>query len=167
MYAVQHGAGEGRSYLMEHNAILDSKLSLSSNIPLYAQLVGIIKREISSGELEDDGLVVRKRGKGTFVADPNNNRRGVRYSFTTEVSSLGKTPSSTLVDFGVVIPTRAICQRMDLQEGTPVYCFTRVRNVDGEPLNLSQPHPGNGPDSQLLQPAVSRGDHTLFHRGQL
>ena len=24
---------------MEHNAILDSKLSLSSNIPLYAQLV--------------------------------------------------------------------------------------------------------------------------------
>ena len=119
MYAVQHGAGEGRSYLMEHNAILDSKLSLSSNIPLYAQLVGIIKREISSGalkigdllpseaelcraldisrntarqaigELEDEGLVVRKRGKGTFVADPNNNRRGVRYSFTTEVSSLG------------------------------------------------------------------------------
>ena len=151
---------------MEHNAILDSKLSLSSNIPLYAQLVGIIKREISSGalkigdllpseaelcraldisrntarqaigELEDEGLVVRKRGKGTFVADPNNNRRGVRYSFTTEVSSLGKTPSSTLVDFGVVIPTRAICQRMDLQEGTPVYCFTRVRNVDGEPLIL-------------------------------
>ena len=83
---------------MEHNAILDSKLSLSSNIPLYAQLVGIIKREISSGalkigdllpseaelcraldisrntarqaigELEDEGLVVRKRGKGTFVA---------------------------------------------------------------------------------------------------
>lgn len=27
---------------MEHNAILDSRLSLSSNIPLYAQLVGII-----------------------------------------------------------------------------------------------------------------------------
>ena len=88
------------------------------------------------GELEDEGLVVRKRGKGTFVADPNSNRRGVRYSFTTEVSSLGKTPSSTLVDFGVVIPTRAICQRMDLQEGTHVYCFTRIRNVDGEPLIL-------------------------------
>ena len=36
---------------MEHNAILDSKLSLSSNIPLYAQLVGIIKRNISTGVL--------------------------------------------------------------------------------------------------------------------
>ena len=151
---------------MEQSPIFNSKLSMSSDVPLYSQLVGIIKQNISAGvltigellpseaelcrafdisrntvrqaigELEDAGLVVRKRGKGTFVADPNNNRRGVRYSFTTEVSSLGKTPSSTLVDFGVVIHTRAICQRMDLQEGTPVYCFTRVRNVDGEPLIL-------------------------------
>lgn len=151
---------------MQNHTILASRLSMDSDIPLYTQLVGIIKQNISSGELgvgdllpseaelcrtmgisrntvrqaigelEEEGLVVRKRGKGTFVADPNNSRRGVRYSFTTEVSSLGKTPSSTLVDFGVVIPTRAVCQRMDLQERTPVYCFTRVRNVDGEPLIL-------------------------------
>lgn len=60
----------------------------------------------------------------------------MRYSFTTEVSSLGKTPSSTLVDFGVIVPTRAICEKMELREGTSVYCFTRVRNVDGEPLIL-------------------------------
>ena len=151
---------------MEQNPILHSTLSLDSDIPLYAQLVGIIKRNISTGvlavgallpseaelcrclsisrntvrqaigELEDEGLVVRKRGRGTFVADPATNRRGVRYSFTTEVSSLGKIPSSTLVDFGVIVPTRAICEKMELREGTPVYCFTRVRNVDGEPLIL-------------------------------
>ena len=42
---------------MEHNAILDSRLSLSSNIPLYAQLVGIIKREISSGALKIGDLL--------------------------------------------------------------------------------------------------------------
>ncbi len=151
---------------MEQNPILTSKLSLSSDIPLYAQLVGIIKRQISSGalavgallpseselcraldvsrntvrqaigELEDEGLVVRKRGKGTFVADPTTNRRGVRYSFTTEVSSMGKTPSSTLVDFNVIVPSAAICQKMELKEGTSVYCFTRIRNVDGQPLIL-------------------------------
>ncbi len=151
---------------MDRNPILDYKLSLSSDIPLYAQLVGIIKHYISSGalsvgdllpsetelcralrisrntvrqaigELEDEGLVVRKRGKGTFVTDPANNRRGVRYSFTTEISSLGKTPSSTLVDFGVIMPPRAICEKMELQEGTAVYCFTRIRNADGEPLIL-------------------------------
>lgn len=151
---------------MEQNPILASKLSLNSDIPLYTQLVGIIKRNISVGtlsvgdllpsetelcraldisrntvrqaigELEDEGLVVRKRGKGTFVADPSTNRRGVRYSFTTEVSSMGKVPSSTLVDFDVIIPPRAICRTMELKEGTPVYCFTRIRNVDGTPLIL-------------------------------
>ena len=151
---------------MEQNPILHAKLSMDSDIPLYAQLVGIIKRNISTGalsvgdllpseaelcrwmnisrntvrqaigELEDEGLVVRKRGRGTFVADPATNRRGVRYSFTTEVSSLGKVPSSTLIDFDVVVPGQAICEKMELREGTPVYCFTRVRNVDGEPLIL-------------------------------
>ena len=151
---------------MEQNPILHSTLSLDSDIPLYAQLVGIIKRNISTGvlavgallpseaelcrclnisrntvrqaigELEDEGLVVRKRGRGTFVADPATNRRGVRYSFTTEVSSLGKIPSSTLVDFAVETPSGVVCEKMELREGTPVYCFTRVRNVDGEPLIL-------------------------------
>ena len=151
---------------MEHRPILSGKLSLNSDIPLYTQLVGIIKRHISSGtlavgellpseaelcralnisrntvrqaigELEEEGLVVRKRGKGTFVADPSVNRRGVRYSFTTEVSSMGKSPSSTLVDFAVQIPSADVCEKMELKEGTAVYCFTRIRNVDGQPLIL-------------------------------
>lgn len=154
------------SDFMEHTPILSDKLSLHSDIPLYVQLVGIIKRHISSGtlavdallpseselcralsisrntvrqaigELEEEGLVVRKRGKGTFVADPATNRRGVRYSFTTEVSSMGKTPSSTLVEFDVQVPAPEICRMMELKEGTCVYRFTRIRNVDGQPLIL-------------------------------
>ena len=31
---------------------------------------------------------------------------------------------------------KAVCEKMELREGTPAYCFTRVRNVDGEPLIL-------------------------------
>ena len=34
---------------MEHNPILKNPLSLDSEIPLYSQLMGIIKRSISSG----------------------------------------------------------------------------------------------------------------------
>lgn len=157
---------KGNTRIMESNALLNAKLSLDSDISLYAQLVGIIKRNISTGvlavgdllpseaelcrtlnisrntvrqaigELEEEGLVVRKRGRGTFVADPSTNRRGVRYSFTTEVSSMGKEPSSTLVDFQITTPSPIVCDKMELREGTPVYCFTRIRNVDGEPLIL-------------------------------
>ena len=153
-------------FAMSQHQILASRLSMDSDIPLYTQLVGIIKHNISSGalatgqllpseselcraldisrntvrqaigELEAEGLVVRKRGKGTFVADPNTARRGVQYSFTTEVSSMGKTPSSTLVDFNVLPAGSEISRIMELPEGTSVYCFTRVRNVDGQPLIL-------------------------------
>ena len=149
---------------MQNHSILTNRLSMDSNIPLYSQLVGIIKQSISSGELgvgdllpseaelcramnisrntvrqaigelEEEGLVVRKRGKGTFVADPNARAKCVRYSFTTEISSMGKIPSSTMVDFGIEVPPPDVSRKMQLQEGTKVYCFTRVRNVDGEPL---------------------------------
>ena len=151
---------------MQNHTILASRLSMDSDIPLYTQLVGIIKQNISSGELnvgdllpseaelcrtmgisrntvrqaigelEEEGLVVRKRGKGTFVADPNARGKCVRYSFTTEISSMGKVPSSTMVDFGIIVPLPEISRKMQLQEGVTVYCFTRVRNVDGEPLIL-------------------------------
>ena len=151
---------------MDAHPILTQRLSLNSDIPLYTQLVGIIKRSISTGalpvgsllpseaelcqalgvsrntvrqaigELEDEGLVIRKRGRGTFVSDPSATHRGVRYSFTTEVSSLGKVPSSTLVDFTMMAAPAEVCGKMELRPGTPVYCFTRVRNVDGAPLIL-------------------------------
>ena len=149
---------------MQNHSILTYRLRMDSDISLYSQLVGIIKQNISSGalsvgdllpseaelcramdisrntvrqaigELEEEGLVVRKRGKGTFVADPNARGKRVRYSFTTEISSMGKVPSSTMVDFAVEIPPAEVSRKMQLQEGTKVYCFTRVRNVDGEPL---------------------------------
>ena len=42
---------------MEQNPILHSALSLDSDIPLYAQLVGIIKRNISTGVLAVGALL--------------------------------------------------------------------------------------------------------------
>jgi len=149
---------------MEANSILDHKLLADSEMPLYTQLIGIIKRSITSGEagvgallpseaelcraygisrntvrqaigaLEEDGFVVRKRGKGTFVADPTTRRKSVQYSFTTEISQMGKTPSSTLVTFDVISVSPRIREIMDLSHDAKLYCFTRVRNVDGKPL---------------------------------
>ncbi len=149
---------------MENSPILNHKLMVDSEMPLYTQLIGIIKRAITSGEvsvgallpseaelcsaydisrntvrqaigaLEEDGFVVRKRGKGTFVADPTTRRKSVQYSFTTEISQMGKSPSSTLVSFDVIDVTPRLREMMDLSRDAKVYCFTRVRNVDGRPL---------------------------------
>ena len=110
---------------------LPSELDLSRELGVSRTT---LREAISS--LVAQGVLQIQRGRGTFVADPATNRRGVRYSFTTEVSSMGKEPSSTLVDFQITTPSAIICDKMELREGTPVYCFTRIRNVDGEPLIL-------------------------------
>ena len=153
---------------METNPILLSKLSADSYLPLYSQLVSIVKRNISAGTLspgdllpseadlcrtfaisrstvrqaigtlESDGLVVRKQGRGTFVAEPKMRRKTETvYSFTSEISAMGLTPSSTLIDFAVIEPTPDIVKVLELSSpDTKVYRFTRIRNVDGEPLIL-------------------------------
>ena len=150
--------------IMEKHPILNNRLAMESEKPLYSQLIDIIKRSITGGEvsvgellpseaelcaayhisrntvrqaigaLEEDGFVVRKRGKGTFVADPSTRRKSVQYSFTTEISQQGKNPSSTLVSFDVLDASPRIREIMDLEPEGKVYCFTRVRNVDGRPL---------------------------------
>ena len=148
--------------------ILEAKLSLDSNVPLYNQLVAIIKRHISAGilssgdllpseadlcralsisrstvrqaigTLESEGLVVRRQGKGTFVAEPKVHRKTERvYSFTAEISSMGLTPSSELIEFSVIEPTPDIVKMLELRSpDVLVYKFTRIRKADGEPLIL-------------------------------
>lgn len=153
---------------MEVNPILLSALSIDSDIPLYSQLVSIVKRNITAGtlnpgdllpseaelcktfnvsrstvrqaigSLEAEGLVVRKQGRGTFVAEPKMRRKTENvYSFTSEISSMGMTPSSTLIEFEIIKPTPDIVKVLELTSpDASVYRFTRIRNVDGEPLIL-------------------------------
>ena len=131
---------------MEKNPVLFSKLSLESDIPLYSQLVNIIKRNITAGTLvpgdlipseselcktfdisrstvrqavsmlEDEGLVIRKQGRGTYVAEPKMSRKTEKlYSFTT--------------------PDIVKMLELDGPE-TKVYKFSRIRYSDGEALIL-------------------------------
>ncbi len=153
---------------MSVNPVLLSKLSVESDIPLYYQLVNIIKRNITAGMLkpgdvlpsesemcknfdisrstvrqavsmlEDEGLVVRKQGRGTYVAQPKVNRKaGKLYSFTSEITSMGLTPSSKLVEYEVMEPTPDIMKMLELDSPSIlVYKFSRIRYVDGEALCL-------------------------------
>ena len=61
---------------MEQNPILHAKLSMDSDIPLYAQLVGIIKRNISTGALAVGDLLTAKYGMA-WMEDPTGYRKEV------------------------------------------------------------------------------------------
>ena len=153
---------------MDINPVLLSSLSVDSDIPLYSQIVSIVKRNITAatlkpgdllpseaefckafnvsrstvrqaiGSLEAEGLVLRKQGRGTYVAEPKMRRKTENvYSFTSEISSMGMTPSSTIIDFEIMEPTPDIVKVLELNmPNSSVYRFTRIRNVNGEPLIL-------------------------------
>lgn len=177
---------------MEKNPILMSKLMEESDIPLYSQLVSIVKRNITAGTvlpgevlpseselcktfnisrstvrqaigtLESEGLVVRKQGRGTYVAEPKMRRRTeMLYSFTSEIMAMGKSPASTIIDFEIIEPTPDIIKVLELStHSLYVYRFTRIRRMDGEPLILETTFL-----PQYIYPNLTRdllGTHSMY-----
>ena len=153
---------------MEQNPILDATLSADDSIPLYLQLASLIRRCISSGllkpgdqlpseaelcqhftisrstvrqalkELDEQGLVLRRQGLGSFVAEPKLYRRSENiYSFTAEATAMGRKPGSKLLSFEIIRPSAEIRRLLEIRdENVEVYRFTRIRLVDGVPLML-------------------------------
>lgn len=92
--------------------------------------------------LVGDGVLVRRRGSGTYVAEeaPRPERVeknfAVLSSFSEDMTSRGRTPGSRWLSRsgGVVTPEEALA--LGLSPGSPVYRFRRVRLADGQPMAL-------------------------------
>ncbi len=153
--------------MINMHSIMDCDLDYYSQIPLYQQLITIIKRSVDSGALkegdmlpaemelcdkysisrstvrqafaalEQEGIIARYRGKGTFVTSPKLKRTLKNlYSFSAEMSLLGLSSSSELMSFETIKAEGDLTQRMGLKEGEDVFKFVRLRRVNGEPLML-------------------------------
>ncbi len=148
--------------------LLENDMSAAGEGPLYEQLIAIIRQGINSGkliagdllpsesefcerygisrstirqafaELEEQGLVVRLRGKGSFVAQPKITRSLKNlYSFSDEISAMGLEPRSKVLAYEVIMPGEEIRARLDLtDDGERVYSITRIRYAGEEPLAL-------------------------------
>lgn len=148
--------------------ILSSRVSIDSDIPLYYQLISIIKRNVSVGllqpgdlipseselcdafeisrstvrqaigELESEGLVVRRRGKGTFISTPKMNRSMEDvYSFSNQMRSMGLSPTSVVHAFQKMRAPEAVAKALELKDPSKeVFKIVRLRCANGEPLLL-------------------------------
>lgn len=149
-------------------SLFNNELDLSSSMPLYEQLVlfiknGIDAQEMKTGDLlpsesefcerydisrstvrqafaqlEEEGLVIRKRGKGSFVSKPKLTRSLHNlYSFSEEISSMGLVPGSKVLAYEVITPGEEIMAKLALFDSEEkVYSITRVRYAGEEPLAL-------------------------------
>lgn len=86
-------------------------------------------------EMEREGYLSRKQGKGTFVSGPKIEQRLSNfYSFSEEIRKMGYTPDTKVLDLIVIEADKNIANQLDVNEGTEVYSIKRLRLANGEPF---------------------------------
>ncbi|MFL5705119.1 MAG: GntR family transcriptional regulator [Ktedonobacteraceae bacterium] len=139
----------------------------NSSIPLYVQLKEILREQIHTEtwkpgdripseaeireyfavsratvrqaitELEQDGLLVRQQGRGTFVRKPKIEwtLRNF-YSYTQDLTERGLHPETRLLMFEVVLRKAIAREVFGLEEKEPLIKLVRLRLAAGDPLML-------------------------------
>jgi GntR family transcriptional regulator len=142
-------------------------ISKQSPVPLYYQLKEIIKAEIEKGSfppggkipterelekefkvsrmtvrqavscLENEGLVERAHGSGTFVSKPKFQLRlNPFFSFTEEMRSYGYRTDSRLISLSKTRPTEKVAAKLDLDKDKEVTELKVLKLVEDEPVFL-------------------------------
>ena len=142
-------------------------INKSSPLPIYYQLEQGIKEMIEKGQLKpgemipserelaetydisrmtvrqainnlvNDGYLVRKRGKGTFVAAMKIEQplKGLT-SFSEDMRARGMEPGTTVLAFNIVPASTSLAQLLDVREGADLYEIRRIRLADQLPMAL-------------------------------
>ena len=92
--------------------------------------------ELSTMPVDHIGTVEQWEHNQEILKEADVYKRQV-YSFTSEINSMGMTPSSTILEFEVMSPPPDIVSMLELESSSvKIYRFSRIRNVNGQPLIL-------------------------------
>lgn len=146
-------------------------LDRKSPIPLYAQLHALLENKIKSNEwepgsqiptegrlceeynvsritvrqalsgLENDGLLTRLPGSGTFV----NEQRikldlGPLTGFTQDMKHKKLKPGAKVIDFSRIPATNVIAEKLDVSPGKEIFKIIRLRLTNDEPMAVETVH---------------------------
>jgi GntR family transcriptional regulator len=131
-------------YIKIHNQlrenIEDGKWKVGERIPAERELanqfsVSRMTLRQAIQELVDEGILERRVGSGTFVANRKVQERmsGVT-SFTDLMKSIGKVPSSTTISYHLTIPSQVEIEKLDLKGGDQVVRMERIRSGNDVPI---------------------------------
>lgn len=86
--------------------------------------------------LEEEGLVVRRHGVGTFLAERSVVRAGIEqlFSVTEWIERANRVPGTIEKQVGEMLPSEEDRDRLGLSESESILCMTRIRTADGDPV---------------------------------
>lgn len=86
-------------------------------------------------ELENEGYLYRKQGKGTFVTGRKFTQRLSQfYSFSEEIAKMGSIPSTEIISFDISEAGPIIAEKLKITENEQVFIIRRLRIADNEPF---------------------------------
>jgi DNA-binding GntR family transcriptional regulator len=85
-------------------------------------------------DLVEKGLLVRRRGIGTQVVQPQVTRNLELTSLHEDLIRTDQSPGSALILFEVVPADSKVSTHLDLPIGSPVLHLRRIRTADGAPI---------------------------------
>ncbi len=95
------------------------------------------------GKLADEGLVYRTKGKGTFIRRKHESVMNISDAamkgtkgIAALVRSYGIKVKNVVLVSGIITGNRFLEDKLDLQEGEPVFALHRVRYGNKEPLAI-------------------------------
>lgn len=91
-------------------------------------------------ELVAEGLLVRRQGSGTYVAEPKMTWPLQLASFTKQATENGYRPSSQLLGAERVRADEQVAERLRIDVGSPIVRIERLRLIDERPLAVETSH---------------------------
>ena len=149
---------------MDYRASID----FDSHIPFYLQLVNILREQINQKvwqpgqlitreqdlcerygisrtvvrqalrELELEGLITRRKGKGTFVAEPKISEGLVQKltGFYQDMVERGLKPITRVLRQEVTAAEEKIAKYLAIEPGAPVVVIKRLRFINDQPIQI-------------------------------
>ncbi len=147
---------------------MTEKINFESHIPYYIQLIDILKEKVQLGiwvagdqipgeqdlcelygvsrtvvrqalrELELDGVITRRKGKGTFISSPKISEGLVQKltGFYQDMVERGMKPTTKVLHRNVTPASEKVARFLDIEPGEKVIDLLRLRSVNDEPIQL-------------------------------
>src|SRR6188472_916554 len=145
----QNGGASKQELVRDTLLELVGGLEIGAAIPperrLAAQLgVSRPTLRMAIDELVREGLLLRRHGSGTYVAEPKIALPLTMTSFSEDMSRRGMRPSSRVVSFEVQSAGAKLGQRLNLSPVEDVWVITRLRLADDETMAIEWLHAPHG-----------------------
>jgi GntR family transcriptional regulator len=147
MSGIAHSNGRGSKQALVRDEILGmlDELQVGDALPSERRLatdLGVSRPTLRAviDELVREGLLLRRHGSGTYVAEPKIALPLTMTSFSEDMARRGMRPSSRVVSFELQSAGAKLGQRLQISPVDEVWVITRLRLADDETMAIEWLH---------------------------